>query len=170
MKNHFVICVALLAVPLLLCGIISTMVRRNTSQENDYPNDSWYYTDTLSDGPWDWNKISASEIYEVNNAAKIRAEYLLRQTSVLQLSLSQVNAFSNHNFISANLNGKRPYLVRALYFNKETGSFTIYSKGKKLWVEHGSLGHVSVPMKRQPLVVLLKVQPDKVFVTCSMDE
>ena len=170
MKNSFVIYITLFSFLLPGCGKISTSMRGGTSQEKDYPKDSWYHTGMPSVEPWDWNKINSSEIYEINDAAKPKAEYLLRQKPVVQLSSSQVDALLSQNFTSADLSGKAPYLVRALYFNKETGGFKVYFKEKTIWVEHGSLGSDPVPMKRQSLIVLLKVRPDKVFVTCSMDE
>ena len=161
-KICFIMCVTLFAVLLPGCEV--------NSQEDDYPEDSWYHIAMPSVEPWDWNKVNASEIYEVNGAAKSKAEHLLRQKSIIQLSPLQVDALLSQNLTSANLSGKTPYLVRALYFDKETGGFEVYFKGKTIWIEHGSLGHAPVPMKRQPLILLLKVRPDKVFVTCSMAE
>jgi hypothetical protein len=66
--------------------------------------------------------------------------------------------------------GKTPYLVRALYFQKATGGFSVCILRNKLLVEHLSLGHHWVPMKRSALVVFLKTRPEHVYVTCNTAE
>ena len=66
--------------------------------------------------------------------------------------------------------GLKPFLVRAVQLNPGTGRFFVRFDGHDLYVVHASLGRRPVPMRRQPLVVGLPVEPANVYVTCGMDE
>lgn len=108
------------------------------------------------------------KFHEVASSLQPKAQNLLKQKSIVALSLAQAKTFTSGQF--KQVKGKRPYLVRAVYLNKETGAFSVFLHGKKLVVSHNSLGRSAVPMKRQALVVYLSAQPTEVFVICGMDE
>jgi len=63
--------------------------------------------------------------------------------------------------------GKTPYLVRAVYGNGGTGRYTLTRDGKKLLVEHGSLGRNNWAIK-SALVVNLDFVPEAVYATVKI--
>ena len=64
--------------------------------------------------------------------------------------------------------GYTAFLVRGVYLN--SSHFTVRRADSALHVHASSLGRHAVPMKQQPLVVLLRDRPGDVYVTCSMAE
>jgi hypothetical protein len=64
--------------------------------------------------------------------------------------------------------GLRPYLLRGVLLNAQTGGYWLHVLGDQAWVHHGSLGHTPVPMQRHPLVALLATAPARVWLTCSL--
>lgn len=130
--------------------------------------DSWYRPATTDPYIEKANELPDKEVYKVTSVMLPKAEAMLKQKSLVQLSTAQAKGFVGGNLKA--VSGKIPFLVRAVYLNEGTGKFMVYQRGKCLWVTHGSLGHSAVPMKRQVLVVFLKVRPTQVFVDCSMAE
>jgi len=61
---------------------------------------------------------------------------------------------------------QRPYLVRALYGNHDTGAFQLYWANSSLIVSHSSLGH-PVPPQATVLVVCLAKAPSSVYSSIS---
>ncbi len=152
------------------CGnLVSTRVSSTQDSHQEWSTqDSWYKTPTSG---IDWSheeRFVEVKFQEVTGATEPKAESLLKQKSIVQLSLAQARTFTGNQFKPTK--AKRPYLVRAVYLNKETGGFSVFLDGNKLIVSHDSLGHSAVPMKRQALVVSLSAQPSQVFVTCGMAE
>ena len=93
---------------------------------------------------------------------------LLTRSAIVPLSVAQAKAFVGTSFKT--VPGRTPFLVRAIVLNEGTGAFDVYQHKQSLLVDHGSLGHEAVPMKRQALVVLLKVRPKQLYVECEMAE
>ena len=88
--------------------------------------------------------------------------------SIIELSRQEAAEFTGG--APEEVPNTQPYLVRALYLNRETGRFSAYLAQDQLVVHHDSLGSSAVPMKRQALVLQLGRVPVKVFVSCSMAE
>jgi hypothetical protein len=130
--------------------------------------DSWYKTSSASVGLSDEKQFVEVKFHEVTNSMQSKAQNLLKQKSIVPLSLAQAKTFTSGQF--KQVKAKRPYLVRAVYLNKGTGAYSVFLRGKKLVVSHGSLGRSDVPMKRQALIVYLSALPTEVFVVCEMAE
>jgi hypothetical protein len=64
----------------------------------------------------------------------------------------------------------KPYLVRAVAKNEQTGHFRATRCGDDLVVSHGSLGHSTPRSTRLPLVVFLERAPVNIYVRWSMAE
>lgn len=62
--------------------------------------------------------------------------------------------------------GKKPVLVRAVFGNGGTGSFTVHYGGKALYVSHGSLGAPVAP-RNVPLIVNLPSLPSDLYAWAS---
>jgi hypothetical protein len=128
--------------------------------------DTWYNAPTDNGlEPWNWDE---KQFYEVKPASQKEVQYLLNEKQIIQIPLKQANKFSKQQI--QKVENYDYFLVRGVFLNEYTGSFIIYSKGKQLWIYHGSLGHSPVSMKRKALIVALDQMPDEIFVTCMMDE
>ena len=137
-------------------------------------HEAWSSADSWFHPPSDWSRfpqaqsLPSSDIAEVIPEQIAAAEEQLRDHACVEIS-------ADH---AAELTGRpmppradsRLFVVRAVYLNRGTGNFMVVPVGSELLVEHGSLGHSAVPMKRQPLVVRLPQKPETVYVSCSMDE
>jgi hypothetical protein len=96
------------------------------------------------------------------------AERLLETADAVELSLAEANTMAGRELVPQG--SKRPYLVRGVVLNRETGGFRIAVNGNDLLVYHGCLGGSPVPMKRQALIVMLPEKPRRIFVTCGMTQ
>jgi hypothetical protein len=129
--------------------------------------DSWYHP------PSDWTPfrqaqgLSGSDIIEVSSGHMQAAEEQLSELACAQITPERASDLTGHSITSRA--GSSLFLVRAVFFNRG-GKFMVKPVGNELLVEHGSLGHSSVPMKRQALVVRLSQKPERVFVSCSIAE
>jgi hypothetical protein len=112
--------------------------------------------------------LIATPIFEVVAAHELEAEGLLQTVSSREISNEEAIRLLGSTVDVPP--GTKPHLIRAVYLNKGTGAFVIYSRGDDLFVKHGSLGHHAVPMKRQCLVVFLDRSPKRLYVSCSMAE
>lgn len=92
----------------------------------------------------------------------------MRNLACVAITTDRASELSGHSVVSRA--GRNLFLIRAVFLNRSTGKFKVTAVGSELLVEHGSLGHSAVPMKRQALIVWLPQKPETVFVTCSMDE
>lgn len=62
--------------------------------------------------------------------------------------------------------GKKPFLVRAVYFNAGTGGFQFYRLEDTLWVTHESLGERG-QVHKSAMVVNLDFIPKEAYATAS---
>jgi hypothetical protein len=104
----------------------------------------------------------------VSDSEEAEAEELLQWASILEISAEEASAFLGGAL--PDVPGARPYLTRALYLNRQTYMFQVYTLGDKLLVYHGTLGRSPMTMKRQALVLQLGEEPAAVFLYCSMAE
>jgi hypothetical protein len=64
----------------------------------------------------------------------------------------------------------KPYLVRALLYEKSTGDYSAYwLKDNELFIHHQCLASRQLPMKRHPIVILLEKEPKQVHVSLTYD-
>jgi hypothetical protein len=131
--------------------------------------DPWY-TGLPSEGPlyWTWPELERQRIHEVAGSQEARAEELLQDVPILELSNQEAVEFVGQAL--PDVPGTRPYLTRGLYLNRQTYMFSVYVSGDQLVVHHGTLGTSPQPMKRQALVLQLESKPSQVFLYCSMAE
>ena len=126
--------------------------------------DPWYAPApaTLPHG----QEIESSQVFLVTELHKAETSALLEDVSVKAIDVGQAT-----EWVGADLAvpaGYRAFLVRGVYLNRS--HFTVRRADSALHVHASSLGRHAVPMKQQPLVVLLLDRPVDVYVTCSMAE
>jgi hypothetical protein len=133
------------------------------------PQDSWYRAPEndllwkLYDSPLD--RAQFAPVHESSRAA---AEELLRDDPFLKIDAEKANELVGSE---VGLEGDGEYyLLRGLYLQEGTGSFTVHARGGQVLVYHGCLGRSPVPMNRTAVVARLSEPPTDVYTMCSMDE
>jgi hypothetical protein len=151
-----------LLVVFILClqfGCIST---RNSVQA-----DTWYLNipDTLPPA-WDskWKEIGKENIFEVTTEDETKALQLLKDLKYFKIEGDNKLLIKKP---TSHLKGV-PYLLRAVVYNEETGSFMISYYDNLVHVHHVSLGSYHVPMQRKAVIAFLPFEPVDVYSTCSM--
>ena len=129
--------------------------------------DPWYNPPPVR-RPAEALPVNPARVHQVVEARKAETEMLLDEAPCTEVSVERASALTGK--VLTLRPGTRPFLVRSLYLNRQTGRFSLYMDGVNLYVHHGSLGRGPVPMQRQPLVVELDRKPRTVYVTCSMAE
>jgi len=130
--------------------------------------DSWFHPRQNESHFQQVEKLPDADVMEVAPAKMPEAEEQLRDVVCVELSSQRASELTGQPVKA--IAGGSLFLVRAVYLNRGTGKFTVSLSGRNLLVEHGSLGHSAVPMKRQALVVRLRQKPDVVYVSYSMAE
>ena len=130
--------------------------------------DSWYHATQDTSRFWQADRLPDADVMQVAPDKMAEAQKQLREAACVGLSSQRASELVGQRVES--VSGKRLFLVRGVYLNRGTGRFMVVPVGSELMVEHGSLGHSPVPMKRQALIVRLSQKPETVYVTCSMDE
>ncbi len=115
-----------------------------------------------------WKRLDENRFQAIEASRELEAEQMLADVSCRELTGEEAGRFLGKAFEASP--GGKSYLVRGVYLNRGNGNFSIYAKDDDLFVDHGSLGHHAVPMKRQCLVIFLEQAPKRVFVTCHMAE
>jgi hypothetical protein len=113
-------------------------------------------------------EIPASDFYEVvasKDYVAIQRD-LVTQTSV-KITPDTARYFTGPYFRCPE--GKTPYLVRAVYGHGGTGRYELKRNGRKLLVEHGSLGH-SDAANKSALVVNLDFEPEAAYAVVHIAE
>lgn len=114
-----------------------------------------------------WNAVNRDNVLSVVPEKAAYAVNLLEHQEWARLPDDECGAFSGR--VSPG-SGLHAYLVRAVYLNKGTGCYAVYVYDGYVHVSHGCLGRRALPMKREPLIVLLAADPVRVYSTCSMAE
>lgn len=113
----------------------------------------------------DSNELDSRLVYSVKNDGE--AVKRLETVPFVGLTESEVEAISG---IKAAIAGHKPYLVRALYYFKETGTFSVFEKSGAILVRHDSIGASTPKEVRSAVVVFLKDVPKAVYVDCQVAE
>jgi hypothetical protein len=71
---------------------------------------------------------------------------------------------------AAQFAGRKPFLVRALLYYRETGTFHVYAKDQAILVQHDSFGKDTPDETRSAVVVFLSAVPQSVYVDCGLSE
>ena len=106
--------------------------------------------------------IPETEFFEIVASRLVNAESDLQKVGAVPISEAKARSYTGEYYRCAN--GKRPYLVRAVYGSAGTGSFMVVKNDGGLWVVHGSVSAV-VTYSKTALVVNLDFEPTAAFAT-----
>ena len=120
-----------------------------------FPGDSWLDSKEVE------SKYIASVIDEKNAVTRLDA------TPVIELSNDELRKLTGK---AEPIAGRKPYLVRALLYYKDTGTFAVFEKGQEIFVRHSSVGSMTQKEIRSALVVYLPFKPTSVFIDCQISE
>jgi hypothetical protein len=151
---------------LLACIVLSGTLVGCISRRAWTTEDSWYNPPSQEVLVGDGQRLDRARIHEVVESRHAEAEELLEDVPIVEISDEQAAAFVGQALPEAS--GTKPYLTRAVYLARGTGSFSVTVYEDRLVVHHGSLGSGGYRMGRQALVLQLERAPGEVFVTCSM--
>ncbi len=105
--------------------------------------------------------IQASDVYEVvaskNYVPVVRD---LKDRAYVKLTPDSAVYFTGHYFQCPK--GKTPYLVRAVYGHGGTGKYSVMRFGRKVLIDHGSLGRTDAANK-SALLVNLDFEPEAIY-------
>ena len=107
-----------------------------------------------------WQEVSRQSFAEVPEAKRSAAMAALRTAT----SVSPVPTSVGADFVCSP--PQRPYLIRALYENHDTGAFQLYWADSVLVVMHSSLGPATTP-QASALVACLAKAPPAVYASIS---
>ena len=108
--------------------------------------------------------ISPNAFFEVPASTRDRALAALTNEPFVALSPSATGSYSHGHFSCRY--PEEAYLVRAIYENEATGTYSVKSTGKAVWVSHESLGPASGQHK-SALIACLRTRPETVFVSVT---
>lgn len=91
----------------------------------------------------------------------------LANEAVVELSPAEAQTYSGK---AATFPGRKPYLVRALLYFRDTGSFSVFEKDQAIFIRHDSIGTSNPGEKRTAVVAYLTFKPKQVYVDCQMTE
>jgi hypothetical protein len=121
----------------------------------NFPSDSWAESD----------EVDQKYVYTVTKEQE--AVSRLEQDPVVELTPAEVEQLSG---IKTEIPGHKPYLLRALYYFRETGSFAVYVQGDAVMVRHDSVGSTTPKETRSAVIVYRPVKPIVLFVDCQVTE
>jgi hypothetical protein len=130
--------------------------------------DAWYRPAPTNVAFGQWPSLDRTRIHAVAEGQEAAAEKLLATVPAVELTAQQATDLVGRPL--PDVAGAKPYLVRAVYLNRETGQFLVNVSGDQLAVTHRSMGSQAVPMRRQALVLQLERAPAEVFVGASMTQ
>jgi hypothetical protein len=151
---------------LFACIVLSGALASCISRRAWTTEDSWYNPPSQGALAGQGQGLDRARIHEVVESRQPEAEELLENVSIVELTDEQAAGFIGQAL--PEVAGTKPYLSRAVYLARGTGSFSVTVYEDQLVVHHGSLGSGGYRMGRQALVLQLERAPAEVFVTCSM--
>ena len=115
--------------------------------------------------PFHGSEIQKSEIYEVVASKEYVAVLRdLEKQPFVEIEESTANYFTGHHF--SRKSGQHTYLVRAVYTNGGTGSYTVTKNENNILITHSSLGKSS-RLEKSALIVNLDFKLEKIYVNSS---
>ncbi len=131
--------------------------------------DSWYREpEEISYIEFYEHPLSREAFAAVAESEQERAQARLKESAFVEIAEAEAREWAGAALpIQAE---KRFFLVRGLFYNRDTGEFALYRRAGKLLVHHTSLGHGIFPMQRRALVVQLDRPPREVYVSCDINE
>ena len=113
-------------------------------------------------------EVDEAETYEVV-ASKLHVAELrdLKDRGYIAITSEQAKYFTGPYFSCPR--GKNPYLVRAVYGHGGTGGYSVKREGRKLLVEHDSLGRRNSANK-SALIVNLDFEPESMYTVVRIAE
>ena len=115
----------------------------------------WTDNDLIADG----------HVVKVKNDKLTDAITALQSAEAVELTQAEYDAYTGLSSPAL-----KPFLVRALAFESEPGTFQVFQKNGELFIRHDAMGKEGTPEKRMPLIVLLKAKPKQVYVDCQIGE
>jgi hypothetical protein len=109
-------------------------------------------------------EIPDSYFFQISASKLDTAEYWLADKSFIKEDSNTYEFFGQRNFTCPK--ATTPYLIRAIYYNGGTGSFSIKKVGASLLVEHDSLGKPGTIL-RSALVACIDFEPKNVYNSLS---
>lgn len=122
-----------------------------------FPSDSWAESQELDP------KLIVKLAPQHEPAAVKRLE----NEPAVELSESEVAQLTGK---AEKVAGLKPYLVRGLFYFRDTGNFAVYRKSGAILVQHDSVGTTMPRENRSGVVVYLPEKPKQIFVDCSVTE
>lgn len=176
MRTWWIACLVPLALlPLGWSTQAAILVYQEQEQEQTQvqaPKDTWFrhpptelIIDPVKKTSVKWEKVDPVEVHRVDQKKWTKAEAMLEKQWFYKLTHNQAQEFLG-KVVTTPL-GKTPYLVPAVYYEGGSGKFYLATLDKNLWIDHDSLGPSPAAMKRAALVVFLKTEPERLFVTCG---
>jgi hypothetical protein len=150
-------------VVLLLAGLLAACAEDNRAWTTQ---DSWYKPAPVDVSLAQWPLLDRARLHKVIAEEEAAAEKLLQDVPVVELTAQQAADLIGKPLPDAT--GAKPYLVRAVALNRQTGQFLVNVAGEQLAVYHRSMGSKAVPMTRQALVLQLERAPAEAFAGASM--
>lgn len=106
-------------------------------------------------------EVEESDIYEVVASKSYVPVFSdLKERAYVKITADSAKFFTGHYFKCPQ--GKTPYLVRAVYGHGGTGKYFVKRSGRRVLVEHGSLGRTDLANK-SALVVNLDFEPEAIY-------
>jgi hypothetical protein len=147
-------------------------VQEQLQQLQQAPKDSWYrhpptelIIEPVKKSLVKWDSVDPADVHRVVPQKWPKAEAMLEKQWFYKLTVDQAQEFIGKQVPKPI--GKTPYLVPAVYYDRGQGKFYLGTLDKYLWINHDSLGPWPTAMKRDALVVFLKKEPERLFVTCG---
>lgn len=143
-------------------------VAHNRALNESFNNDAKQREPWFNFAPDGWAQSDElEERYVVPVTHDEEATAALEKAAFLALSPADVLRFTGKEAAFA---GRQAFLVRALVYFKQTGSFHVFQKDESILVQHDSVG-VDLPAEtRAAVVVFLPQAPRNVYVDCGLLE
>lgn len=161
-----ILAAAALAAAVLLWAAAATLAgeaKADLHQAILPPPDSWETDPAELPDVARCTDLPAERVVPVAESRRRSAEHRLRTVPAVPLTAQAAAMFG-----ALGSGEFKPFLVRAVAKNRNSGTFIVRLCGSTLWVTHGSLGRSVPPSTRVPLVVFLDRKPAAVFIGWTM--
>jgi hypothetical protein len=120
-------------------------------------------------GPDERKALDQSDVFEVvASKVSVAISSELSKKQIVQVSEQTAMYYTGTYYRCPQ--GKKPYLVRAVYTFGGTGSYLVVRHLDSIWVEHHALGRAPFLHTKSALVVNLEFAPFAAYATASVIE